>query len=549
MGIFYNNLVHGDYYMGDFITSKVLLDIPYTLDVEEKQKIDQFLQFLDETGVGEIINKYVKNNTSKGGRPNVDYYRLFAVIVYAFSYSKATLRQIETLCKFDLRYLHMMYGVVPDFTTISRFLNKVLLENEHELFYQITFAVAEKMKLTYDTFYIDGTKIEANANKYKFVRKPLTFHQRLSKKINDIIKKYKLVENYNEVQFVDSKTVAYALTHLNEKAINIKEKQNVSKALIAMLEKILDYEAKENTCGKDRNSYYKTDKDATAMALKSDYYSGKGTNMHAAYNVQIAVSNGIVMNYLVTQSRSDLHDFIPLLDSFFKKFGFYPKNICADSGYGNFDNYKYMENNNINSFVKYQTREGNTTARYPDAYKYISDNEYECLNGNKSQVVIIPDRHHKKKDSIFIKFEHCNICEFKDYCKRFMRDKSEDFKIFEVVNEFERLKRKSVDNLLSALGIQMRVNRSIQVEGVFGNVKSNYGYNRLRRRGLERVSLEVMLTFLGQTIRKYFDFINTGKLPNYWKIPDGIEPQTFKKPSAKRLSKKGLRTWNKTYKN
>ena len=203
--------------MGYFITSKVLLDIPYTLDVEEKQKIDKFLGFLEETGVGDIISKYVKNNTSKGGRPNVDYYRLFAVIIYAFSYSKATLRQIETLCRFDLRYLHMMYGVAPDFTTISRFINNILLENEREIFYLITFAVAREMKLTFDNFYIDGTKIEANANKYKFVWKPLTFHERLSKRINEIIKKYDLIKNYKEVQYIDSKTVAYALTHLSEK--------------------------------------------------------------------------------------------------------------------------------------------------------------------------------------------------------------------------------------------------------------------------------------------------------------------------------------------
>ena len=535
--------------MGYFITSKVLLDIPYTLDVEEKQKIDKFLGFLEETGVGDIISKYVKNNTSKGGRPNVDYYRLFAVIIYAFSYSKATLRQIETLCRFDLRYLHMMYGVAPDFTTISRFINNILLENEREIFYLITFAVAREMKLTFDNFYIDGTKIEANANKYKFVRKPLTFHGRLSKRINEIIKKYDLIKNYKEVQYIDSKTVAYALTHLSEKEMDTKEKENITKALASMLEKILDYEFKEETCGEDRNSYYKTDKDATAMALKSDYYSGKGTNMHAAYNVQIAVSNGIVMNYLVTQSRADLHDFIPLLNNFFIKFGFFPKNICADSGYGNLENYKYMEQNNITSFVKHQSWEGNTTGRYPDVYKYISDNNYECINGNKSKVVLIPERHHKKKDSIFIKFENCNSCGFKDYCKRFMRDKSEDFKIFEVVNEFERLKQDSVNNLLSVLGIQMRVNRSIQVEGVFGNVKSNYGYNRFRRRGLDKASLEVMLTFLGQTIRKYFDYLETGKLPNYWIIPNGIEPQKFKKPSVKKLSKKGLRLWKRTYKN
>jgi|GEM_PF-6309260 len=64
--------------------------------------------------------------------------------------------------------------------------------------------------------------------------------------------------------------------------------------LKAYLGKALDYEEIEEICG-ERNSYYKTDKDATAMCLKEDYCSGLGSNMHAGYNVQLIVSKGIIV--------------------------------------------------------------------------------------------------------------------------------------------------------------------------------------------------------------------------------------------------------------
>ena len=46
------------------------------------------------------------------------------------------------------------------------------------------------------------------------------------------------------------------------------------------------------------------------MALKADYYAGLGTHMHAAYNTQILVVKGIVFSYYVSQSRSDIADFM-----------------------------------------------------------------------------------------------------------------------------------------------------------------------------------------------------------------------------------------------
>lgn len=94
-------------------------------------------------------------------------------------------------------------------------------------------------------------------------------------------------------------------------------------------------------------------------------------------------------------------------------------------------------------------------------------------------------------------------------------------------------------NLLSLKGIEIRVNRSIQVEGVFGIEKQDYRYTRTRRRGLEKVSTEMMLMFLGLNIKRLLKYYQTGKKLSFWKAPSDLGPESFKNPSAKRLSRKG----------
>ena len=99
----------------------------------------------------------------------------------------------------------------------------------------------------------------------------------------------------------------------------------------------------------------------------------------------------------------------------------------------------------------------------------------------------------------------------------------------------------------------MRVNRSSQVEGVFGIIKQDMNYERIRRRGLKKVSAEIMLVCLGYVIRKVFGLIDgTGSI-EYWKAPEGLEPQTIppldiKKILNKKVSKGKNEALRKSYK-
>ena len=131
---------------------------------------------------------------------------------------------------------------------------------------------------------------------------------------------------------------------------------------------------------------------------------------------------------------------------------------------------------------------------------------------------------------------------------KYSKNISGNNKIFEVVPDFMKYKQQAETNLLSIKGIELRVNRSVQVEGVFGNEKQNRGYSRIRRRGLNKASTEMMLVLLGLNIKKLFNYYSTNKFPKFWIPPENIVPQHFKKPSAKRLSKKGTKIHDTKYK-
>jgi hypothetical protein len=316
----------------------------------------------------------------------------------------------------------------------------------------------------------------------------------------------------------------------------------------AILVKVLDYEEKESICGENRKSYYKTDHDATAMCLKSDYYSGLGSNMHAAYNVQAAVVKGLVLSYYVSQDRTDINVFIPTLEKFLILYGKYPLNVCADSGYGSLKNYQFLEKNGIGNYVKHSSWEGNINGSSPDSYRLIENNIIVCLGGKTGGIIDIPGRHPKKAGSIFYKVDGCLDCEYKQYCMRFMKDiENQVSRVFEVNVELTRLKQEAEQNLLSPKGIEIRVNRSVQAEGIFGTEKQDYQYVRIRRRGREKVSAEIMLVFLGLNLKRLFRYYKTGKVLSFWIAPEDLMPQKPKKPSAKILAKKGKRIHDKTY--
>lgn len=532
--------------MLNFTTRKTFLVPSFDLDAKERDKLDRFLLVLDKSGVSDLFPKKDLKEYEKGGRPHYSYYDLFSTILYGFTFDNPTLRDLEDACKYDLRYFYLMQQDRPTHKVFGEFINDFIVPNRKEIFKRIINAIVNEMDISLDDCFIDGNKFEADANKYKFVWKPTTFHNNLSDKVRKLLIDVGLSRGVPLNGIISSKLIAQKISEMSYIKDMNKYYLDKYNLLSTYLTKSLEYEEKERICGPDRNSYYKTDYDATAMTLKEDYYSGLGSNMHAAYNSQLLVAKGIICSYYVSQSRNDYSDFIPVLKAFHDNFDIYPKRVCADAGYGSLDNYRFLNENEIENYVKHKSFEGNVSGSNPDRYYLNEDGTITCLNNLTGNKVDIPNRHPKSANATFYKIDGCNDCPFRLYCKRYMNYKDEDYKIFEVQEEITFYKQEAFNNLLTPKGIEMRVNRSSQVEGAFGVIKEDMNYTRLRRTSMDKVDTEFMLTYLGYDLRKLFRFFAGKAKLDYWIAPFNLKPEEKKKPSAKRLSNKAVKKKTKS---
>lgn len=544
--------------MNYFNTKQGVLFYNYTIEVEQTLKIDKFLSLLEKSGVATILKR--EETEQIIGRPELDSFKMFAAIVYGFAVGCSSLRELETSCKYDTRFMYIMDQVTPSHISFGRYINDVIKPHQEEIFSIITSTILKYFNIEINDCFIDGTKIEAAANKYKFVWKPTRFHEKLSEKTRNLLSVMEVSRGVPAKGFIPSSLIAEKVTQATALLETKEDSQKKAYSgmlsnLIEYMEKTLEYEEKEYICGPNRNSYYKTDHDATAMCLKSDYYSGLGSNMHPAYQVQLSVSSGIIVSYYVSQDRTDIYTFIPAIEKLHSMYGVFPKRICADSGYGCLENYQFCKDNDIKAFIKYQAWQGECSGRRPAIYEMNDDETITCLGNRIGEPVEIPERHHKFKGSVFYQVDNCTGCEFMPYCRQFMKIPIGDSKIFEINPTYQKLKQEARDLLLSVEGIEMRVNRSCQAEGGFGILKQDMLYDRFRRVGIEQVKVEFMLTALGYNIRKFLRYSEKGLQVKYWTAPEGTVAETFKKPSAKRLKnrveKKRLKNANevaRTYK-
>ena len=542
-----------------FTTKQTYLFLSSDLPPEEKELLNQYLEILEESGVGKIIESIIKKDTNVGRKP-YNPYKLFATIIYSFSKHSGSIRKIEESIKFDTRFIYLMEGKTPSYISINEFLNNVVVSHQKEIFTSIIKAIINRFKIDVSDCFIDGTKIEANSNKYLFVYKPTTPHIKLNNKILDLLSEYFHIPKY-KTSFTSFEIASYITDFsdlLKNKGItltNIKTGRGHKiskeikdyKQLCVYLEKALEYEEKEKICGDDRNSYYKTDKDATAMCLKEDYYSGLGSNMHAAYNYQIIVSKGIILDYYVSQDRNDFKTLIPFLEEYYKNYGEYPKRLCADSGYGSKENYEYIFSKSIESYIKYPMWNKFINGEYQEQYSINSLNEVFCLNNKKAiEVPFSHERHQRYKGTKLYKITNCMWCRKKTQCLKNIKNKNIKERYFEIDIDFYKAKLISTNNLLSKKGIEMRVNRSSQVEGTFGIIKQDMGYTRARRRGLNKVNLEFMLTCLGLVLTKTFKLLCGKTSLDYWIAPPDLKEEKPKELTTKKILKKKKKGKNKT---
>ena len=482
---------------------------------------DDSVRLLSHLLEGLNYEKLYKAYSSTGRKPAVEPKILYKVLTYAYMNNIYSSRKIETACKRDINFMWLLRGLsAPDHTTIARFRKDYLSNAIEDLFYQLVKHLHDLDEVKFDNIFVDGTKIEANANRYTFVWKKVVnkneakMFEKIKSCINEINNNYMTTFVVTVENLVDE--LQNVLDYLEEerKKQQIEFVSGIGKRkskLQKFMESLQDFKERQekydihNQLLEGRNSYSKTDPDATFMHMKDDHM--RNAQLKPAYNVQIAVESEYVVGVGIFQDRSDTATLIPFLKDMKTWLGSSCKNVIADSGYESEENYLFLEGNNQKYYIKPQTYEiwkkksfKNDISKRENMIYDEEKDEYTCHNGKKLKKIGITHRKSAtgyKSEITIYESEDCSGCPYKTKCT-----KAQGNRKMQVSKTFIEKRQRSYENIMSDEGILLRVNRSIQVEGAFGVLKNDYSFNRFLTRGKNSVKTEFMLLCFGYNVNK-----------------------------------------------
>lgn len=512
------------------LSANVQLVLPMNVGIEipADDSVRLLSNLLEEMDYTEILQA-----SACGGRPLKYPNRiLFKIWIYAMMENIRSTRDIAKACTRDIHFRWLLEGhPAPSHNTINRFRQRISDECIDRLFSQLVNILAERESFSYDHVFIDGTKIEAAANRYTFVWKKRVLknqekmQETMLKELPGLFEKYAQdIMNENEGDYTEQQLESLLECigcEIREKKIKFvygtgKRKNQLQRdyeTVEAYLARLFKYRAQLEILG-DRSSYSKTDKDASFMRMKDDHM--RNGQLKPGYNAQIAVSSEYIVGAELYQARADQPTFIPFAR---KLEAILPKKflkMVMDAGYESEEIYQFLRDHNYLSFIKPMNYEQKKKRTYKLKYGKVENmtydeeqDSYTCKGGQKLEFV----RSGKQKrasgyESEFHIYEaqDCSQCEFAQKCKTTDKNKK-----IRVSHKFLEMREESNRNIITDEGKLLRMNRSIQVEGAFGVLKQDYGFRRFFTRGLQATRTEFLLLCFAYNVNKLHAKIQKNK--------------------------------------
>lgn len=465
---------------------------------------------VDELDLSSIFSNY------KGGGTSSFHPRMMVkVLFYSYLSNVYSCRKIEKALQENIYFMWLSGNSTPDFRTINDFRGKRLKTQIHGLFAEVVKLLQELNLVSLDMQYIDGTKIESAANRYTFVwRKSTEKHKaKLEEKIKTVLQeidshiKTDAKENTSELpQNIDTALLKEKLSELNTKLKQspktiAKQLETLQNEHLPRLEK---YEKQLEILG-DRNSYSKTDTDASFMRLKDDHM--QNGQLKPAYNAQISSEEQFITHYSIHQTAGDTTTLESHLNGFEEAYNQQSKDVVTDAGYGSEENYEMLEAKGIDAYVKYnyfhkeQKRSIKNNPFLSQNLFYNKEKDfYVCPMGQHMQNIGESKRTSSNGyDAKVTRYQakRCEGCPLRGLCHQAKGNRT-----IEVNYRLKELKEKAKELLNCELGLAHRSKRPIEVEAVFGQLKSNNKFSRFTLRGLEKVNLEFGLMAIAHNLRK-----------------------------------------------
>lgn len=481
--------------------NQVVLPIDLGICIPKGDFVFKLVEICEELDYTKLFDTYLRSWRK------VNPITLFEIMVFAYMEGIYSARAIEKACKTDIRFMWILQGErAPSRGTLSRFQNERLTEVIEDLFYQLVMKLYELNEIGFKNIFVDGTKIEANANRYTFVwRKAIEKNnQKLNQKAESIlpvicerygINEYASIEECYDI--LSKQAMLFGEQFVYGKGHHKTQLQRDVEILGAIIDKKNEYISSLRKFN-GRNSYSKTDVEATFMHLKEDHM--RNGQLKAAYNIQIGVESEYIIGLGAFSNRSDVGTLIPFLRRIKAHTNRTIERVIADAGYESEENYAFLDENGYESFIKptnYKVKKDSLNDLIYDSVndRYIcKGNRYLSFAWENTRAT----ENGYQKSTKYYRTDSCVGCPHRDKCYKGKRD----FREIQVSKSFNEYRKKSLDNVTSDEGILLRMNRSIQVEGVFGVLKQDYGFRRFLTRGKKKIETQFFLLAFAFNIQK-----------------------------------------------
>lgn len=452
---------------------------------------------------------------------------LTAVLLAFAEWGYASTRMLARFCEFDKRYIYLFDGLKPSHMAFERFIKDHLPADRLEICLAVlNDYIKREVPVNTADMHIDGTKFEANANKFTFVwRKSAERYRGVAMRNG-----HKAMADFNEYLIAaghPEMCVSLLVPLTPQTFLNVRDQaamvlesedylfrygigrkkhplQKVYEILSEAALRLYTLNHYLKLMG-DRNSLSKTDPDATMLHMKYDYYCNTGV-FKAGYNVQMGVCDGFIWDLYVSSDANDMGTYIPFMEAFYDHYGYYPENVSADAGYGSYDNYMFNAAHGINSFIKYShwlKEQGHSKKDQCKSWNFKLNEEGTVICPAGNEMYPVSNKRDYRSEKAFPRFkttytcDNCEDCPLRDKCF-----KGKGNKKISKTTGMDELYRDAREKLSSDKGKQLRKDRSTMAEGVFGQIKEDYNYVRIRRRGMANVKKEFLIIAMSFNLRK-----------------------------------------------
>jgi len=489
------------------------------LNIAEDAPVRLVNQIVDQLDISSIEKSY-----KGGGTSSYHPKMMLKVLFYAYMNNIYSCRKIGKQLLENVHYMWLSGNQAPDFRTINYFRSHHLKGTINQLFTQVVLMLVEMGHISLQTVYIDGTKMESRAGRYTFVwRKTVEKNKaRLETKIMGILKMIDEGIAQDELPDdepptpIDSEGLKKRIAQINRENLSKEEQKAVKTLEEKHLPKLREYENHLEILG-NRNSYSKTDTDATFMRMKDDHM--QNGQLKPAYNLQIGTENQFITHFDFFPNPTDTLTMVPFFEGWEESYSAHPQTVVADAGYGSEENYDFMENNGMEAFVKYNYFHAEQKKKFREnvfiaqnLYYNATDDYFVCPMGQhlENKGIFIKRNNHGFESEITVyQAANCFGCPLRCQCY-----KAKGNRRIEINHNLQRLKVKARELLLSEEGIKHRKKRCVEPEPVFSHIRYDGGYLRFRHIGQDKIEMDFTLLAIALNLSKLArKLVSSDKIP------------------------------------